>query len=295
MKLNKKLFAGLATALVLTSSASLAAVETKKLTATYGVNLNVNGTIFTVADRNMRPFVTQDGRTYVSIAALNQMNIASVNYDKNTKTVNITSGSTGSSVNSAAVAQLQAQVQSQAAEIARLQYENNMLKNSNSTNSSSSSKNEDGRKKLSDLTSSEKRELAKDIERDIRDLRAETSFIRSQRFDGSISISSSKVTLSLYQRNQLTSDDLTKWNEYAKRSSRTSDRLEEDYIEFIDKDVRDLVKSALKDYSGYDIEVDIFSTTKDGNSSDDSIMVNGRYNYNKDKTTATIYDRITKR
>ncbi len=124
MKLNKKIFAGALAGLIAVSSIAVAANERRNLTAYYNIKLNVNGNVFTTTDSTMRPFATSDGRTYISIAGLREAGLVSVAYDNATKTVSVK----GADANAAGSAALQAQVASQAAEIARLQYENTQLK-----------------------------------------------------------------------------------------------------------------------------------------------------------------------
>lgn len=291
MKFNKKLFSGLLVGALAVSSLSFAANETRKLMATYGVNLNVNGSYFTVSDSSMRPFVTQDGRTYVSVAALNSMNIATVSYDKNTRTVTINSNGSSSTVGNA---ELQAQVNSQAAQIAKLQYENAQLKAElDKKGSTTNSANGD----LSKLTSSEKRSLARDLEKEIRNARANTRFGRSQRFVASAEISSKKVSINLYQDTTLSSEDLRIWNNLAS-GSRTSEDMEYEYEDFFKGELMSAVKSILKDYSGYDVDVIIYSVaepTTNTTLSEKTEMVSMQYKYEKDRYNVYIYNNVITR
>lgn len=291
MKFNKKLFSGLLVGALAVSSLSFAANETRKLMATYGVNLNVNGSYFTVSDSSMRPFVTQDGRTYVSVAALNSMNIATVSYDKNTRTVTINSNGSSSTVGNA---ELQAQVNSQAAQIAKLQYENAQLKAElDKKGSTTNSANGD----LSKLTSSEKRSLARDLEKEIRNVRANTRFGRSQRFVASAEISSKKVSINLYQDTTLSSEDLRIWNNLAS-GSRTSEDMEYEYEDFFKGELMSAVKSILKDYSGYDVDVIIYSVaepTTNTTLSEKTEMVSMQYKYEKDRYNVYIYNNVITR
>ncbi len=286
MKLNKKWIAASMAALMLATSAGLAAVERRNLTATYGVSLRVNGNTFSVTDSSMRPFITQDGRTYVSIAALNQMGIATAAYDKASNTVSVTSSGAGSST---AAAQYQTQIQSQAAEIAKLQYENAQLKAEvdKLKGTSSSSSTTTGTKELSALSSSEKRTIARDIATEIKYLRANTRFDRNQRFEGDASIDSKSVSLSLYPYSGTFTKAGTEgiaWNElYA--NTRNRDQLEDDFASFVEVEVKDMLKGILKDYSGYNIRVTIYA-----DSSMKTTLVEADYNYSKNRASAYVYE-----
>lgn len=290
MKFNKKLFSGVLAGTLLVSSLSYAANETRKLVATYGVSLNVNGSVFTVDDSTMRPFITSDGRTYVSIAALQKMNIANVSFDRNTKVVTVNSnGITGGANNS----QLQAQISAQVAEISRLQNENNQLKaelakknNSSSSNSNTNSSSSE----FSKLSSSERRNLARDIDRELRSVRASTKFFRSQKFASSTEITSKSVVINLYQDYQLSADDLKNWNDLA--TGRRASELEDEYADFLRYDIMDALKGVLKGYSGYNVEVIIYSVVEPTGSTSDlqkAEMVNMSYSYSRDKFTASVY------
>lgn len=286
MKFNKKLMAGALASLMVVSSFAAAAPNKKNLVASYGVMLRVNGSNFTVSDDSMRPFITQDGRTYVSIAALNQMGIATAAYDKASKTVSVNSSGGGAS--SGNLAQLQAQIQSQTSEISRLQYENNQLKAEIEKLKGSSDKKDDkksnGSKSLSDLSSSDKRTFVKEIENEIRYIRAETRFSRNQRFEGQANISSRSVSISLYPYSKLTEEEIKDWNDRVK-DRRLGDQLADEYADFVSGAVKDMLKGIMKDYSGYDIEVSIFT-----DSGMKKVMVEGSYHSNRDRTTASVLE-----
>ena len=274
MKFNKKFMAGSLAALLAVSSIAVAAPATKNLVANYGVTLNVNGSNFTVTDANMRPFVTQDGRTYVSIAALSQMGIATVNYVPASKTVQIKGGGTAD----------QAQMNAIMAENARLLLENTQLKAKvKELEDKTPSKDNSNTTKLSDLSSTDRRTLERDLNNGIRDMRPYTDFNRSQRLDGSVSIGRSDVTFNLYPYgSDYTTDDIKNWNDLV--SGRNADRLEDDYEDFMD----DLVKvtaDILKGYSDYNVSVKIYSS-KDMRSG--QLMVNGDYSSSRDRTTVYV-------
>lgn len=288
MKFNKKLAAGALASLMMLSSLATAAPDKKNLVANYGVVLRVNGSNFAVTDSSMRPFITQDGRTYVSIAALNQMGIATAAYDKASKTVSVNSNS-NNNASMGNVAQLQQQVQAQTAEISRLQYENNQLKAEieklkNSSSTTDNKKKDNGSKDLADLSRSEKRDLEKDIKAELKYLRSDSRFDRSQRFDGEVSIDSKSITLALvpYEGN-FSENYKTSWNNlYTEKRDR--ERLEEDFASFVESDVRDILKGILKDYKPYNITVTIYSDT-----AMKSKIVEADYNANRDRSSASVY------
>lgn len=287
MKFNKKLMAGALASLMVVSSIAVAAPNKKNLVASYGVMLRVNGSNFTVSDDSMRPFITQDGRTYVSIAALNQMGIATAAYDKASKTVSVNSSGGGASAGN--LAQLQAQIQTQTSEISRLQYENNQLKAEieklkGSSSDKKDDKKNDGSKSLSDLTSAERRDFEKDIEKEIRFIRAESRFSRNQRFDGTVNVGSRSVSFTLYPYDKLTEEEIKDWNDRVK-DRRGREQLEEDYADFVTGAVKDMLKTSLKDYSGYNIEVIIFK-----DSAAKAKMVEAEYNAHRDRSTASVFE-----
>ncbi len=287
MKLNKKIFAGALAGLIAVSSIAVAANERRNLTAYYNIKLNVNGNVFTTTDSTMRPFATSDGRTYISIAGLREAGLVSVAYDNATKTVSVK----GADANAAGSAALQAQVASQAAEIARLQYENTQLKAEveklKGTSSSSSSSTNTGTKLLSDLSSSDRRTLAKDIQSDIRSLRADTKFDRNQRFGGEVSVDSKSVTLSLYPYSGTFTKDVgegKEWNEYYKNRNHRSE-IEYDYASFVKSEVYDMVKAVLKDYKDYTIYVTVYT-----DSGLKTKILEADYNLSRNRASATMYE-----
>ena len=274
MKFNKKFMAGSLAALLAVSSFAIAAPATKNLVANYGVTLNVNGSNFTVTDANMRPFVTQDGRTYVSIAALSQMGIATVNYVPASKTVQIKGGGAAD----------QAQINAQMAENARLLLENTQLKAKvKELEDKTPSKDNSNTTKLSDLSSTDRRTFERDLNDEIRDMRPYTDFNRSQRLDGSVSIGRSDVTFNLYPHgSDYTADDIKNWNNLV--GGRDVDRLEDDYEDFMD-DIVKITANILKGYGDYNVSVNIYSG-KDMKST--QLMVDGDYSYSRDRTTVYV-------
>lgn len=277
MKFNKKFMAGSLAALLAVSSIAVAAPATKNLVANYGVTLNVNGSNFTVTDANMRPFVTQDGRTYVSIAALSQMGIATVNYVPASKTVQIKGGGTAD----------QAQMNAIMAENARLLLENTQLKAKvKELEDKTPSKDNSNTTKLSDLSSTDRRTFERDLNDEIRDMRPYTDFNRSQRLDGSVSIGRSEVTFNLYPYgSDYVASDIVTWNKLVK-NTRDADRLEDDYEDFMD-DVVKITADILKGYGDYNVSLKIYSG-KDMKSG--QLMVTGDYSSSRDRTTVYVQE-----
>ena len=283
MKFNKKFLSIAMTGVLLATSIAFAAPATRNLVANYGVTLNVNGSNFTVSDDSMRPFTTQDGRVYVSVAALNQMGLATINYIPASKTVQLK----GSAANNTA---LQAQVNAQTAENSRLLAENNKLKQEieELKKGSSSSSNKTG-DKLSTLSSSERTSLAKDIRKEIRsELRLRgNSVLGGQRFEGDATVRSNSVTLDLYTSTDFSiGNDKTDWND-AVKTTRDRQYLEDDLEDFMDEDVRDFLDSILKDYSGYDIEVNIYPNS-DYKSA--QLMATVDYTDSRDRVSVSVYE-----
>ena len=276
MKFNKKFMAGSLAALLAVSSFAIAAPATKNLVANYGVTLNVNGSNFTVTDANMRPFVTQDGRTYVSIAALSQMGIATVNYVPASKTVQVKGGGTAD----------QAQMNAIMAENARLLLENTQLKAKvKELEDKTPSKDNSNTTKLSDLSSTDRRTLERDLNDEIRDMRPYTDFNRSQRLDGSVSIGRSEVTFNLYPySSDYGSDEIKLWNDLV--GGRNADLLEDDYEDFMD-DVVKITADILKGYGDYNVSLKIYSG-KDMKSG--QLMVTGDYSSSRDRTTVYVQE-----
>lgn len=285
MKLNKKFFAGALAGLIAVSSIAVATTQKRNLTAFYNIKLNVNGNLFNTTDSTMRPFATSDGRTYISIAGLREAGLVTVAYDNATKTVSVK----GAEANAAGSASLQAQVATQAAEIARLQYENTQLKaeveklKGNSSGSSGNS----GTKLLSDLNSSDRRSLAKDIQSDIKSLRADSRFDRNQRFGGEVSVDSKSVTFSLYPY----SGTFTKegqegkdWNTFFNNRNHRSE-IEDDFASFAKSEVYGIVKSVLKDYKDYTIYVTVYTDDKMK-----TTLIEADYNLARDRSSATMYE-----
>ena len=282
MKFNKKFMSGALAGLLLATSVVFAAPATRNLAAHYGVTLNVNGSNFTVSDDSMRPFTTQDGRVYVSVAALGKMGIATVNYIPASKTVQLK----GSGANDSA---LQAQINAQTAENSRLLTENNKLKQEiealkKDTQGNSSTDNSD----FSKLSSSERRTLARDIQSDIRNLRmGNTRGFSFGRFDGEVNIDSRSVEINLYPSSaDYTTAEIATWNtEVVKGASRNYDDMLDALEEFGEDEVKDMVDSVLKGYSGYNITVSIYT-----GSAQSKLMAEIDYNYSRDRISSSILE-----
>lgn len=288
MKYNKKLTASVLIATLCAGSIAFAAPMTRNLAVNYNVKLNVNGSDFTVADQNQRPFKTNDGRTYVSIASLNAMGIATATFADNT--VTIKGSSSGSSLGGSAelqsqISALMAQNNSLLTTNNNLQTENNKLKaeidslKKNSSSSSSSSSSSD--RPFNDLSSSDRRSLERDVDRDLARMRSDVSFDRGRRFTVTSSISKDTVSLRLTPEENWTNSEITDWNDMINSTSKSRD-LEEDYEDFLE-DVKSELSSTLKGYKNYDIDVTISSDTKDSNK-----VMDGSYRYSRDRYSVSL-------
>lgn len=93
--MKKKLLPLLLAAAMLVTTAAATQTQQQTLTATYGVQLVVDGQARTLTDANgtvVRPFVS-NGTTYVPIRAIAELFGAEVSYDRNSNTATIQSGS----------------------------------------------------------------------------------------------------------------------------------------------------------------------------------------------------------
>ena len=279
MKYNKKIVAGILAASLCAGSIAFAApAMTRNIGVNYNLKLKVNGQDYTVDDENQRPFKTSDGRAYVSVASLNKMGIATSTYADNTVTIkNVVSGSSDlQSQLNALIAQnnnLMTTNNNLLAENAKLKAEIETLKGSSSTNTGDAFKG---------TSRSEKSDLAKDIQRNL-DTRADTIFLRNQRFEYAASLSDTKVSLELTPQDSWTAEDVKLWNSILASSSKY-DTLEEDYTEFVE-DLLDELSDILEDYKGYDVQIEIFS-----DSSANNLIVDAEYRASKDKIYVDFSD-----
>lgn len=289
MKYNKKLIASLLTATLCAGTVAFAAPMTRNLAVNYNVKLNVNGSDFTVADQNQRPFKTNDGRTYVSIASLNAMGIATATFADNTVTIKGASG--GSSIGGSAelqsqISALMAQNNSLLTTNNNLQTENNKLKAEIETlkkGSSSSSSSSSSSRVFSDLSSSQRRDFENDIEKDLsRNIRVRT-ILGSQRFEVDASLNRDTVELELVPDTSFTADEIKDWNAALDSSSKARD-LEDSYEDLVN-DVRDELSDILRDYKNYDIEINVYSDTKSN-----SRIVDASYGYSRDRISVSLSD-----
>lgn len=289
MKYNKKLIASLLTATLCAGTVAFAAPMTRNLAVNYNVKLNVNGSDFTVADQNQRPFKTNDGRTYVSIASLNAMGIATATFADNTVTIKGASG--GSSIGGSAelqsqISALMAQNNSLLTTNNNLQTENNKLKAEIETlkkGSSSSSSSSSSSRVFSDLSSSQRRDFENDIEKDLsRNIRVRT-ILGSQRFEVDASLNRDTVELELVPDTSFTADEIKDWNAALDSSSKARD-LEDSYEDLVN-DVRDELSDILRDYKNYDIEINVYSDTKSS-----SRIVDASYGYSRDRISVSLSD-----
>lgn len=285
MKYNKKIVAGILAASLCAGSIAFAApAMTRNIAVNYNLKLKVNGQDYTVDDQNQRPFKTSDGRAYVSVAALSKMGIATSTYADGTVTIkNVASGPSSSEIQSqlnAVIAQnnsLMTTNNNLVTENAKLKAELETKKDNSSNTSTSTTK------PFKDLRSSDKRELVSDIESDLRSIRANSTFQRSQRFNASASISDDSVSLELTPYDNWTSDEVKSWNLILDSSSKYDD-LEEDFEDFVEETVDEL-KSTLDDYKGYDVKIKIYSD-KDAK----NLVVDAEYRSSKDKIYVDFND-----
>ena len=277
MKYNKKLVASILVATLCAGTVAFAApAMTRNIGVNYNLKLKVNGQDYTVDDQNQRPFKTSDGRAYIAVASLNKMGIATSTYADNTVTIkNTASGASSSELQSqlnAVIAQnnsLMTTNNNLMTENAKLKAELETLKGSSNSSTTSGDA-------FKGLRSSDKRELASDIESDLRSIRADSIFQRSQRFSVSASLSDSAVSLELTPLDNWTADDIKAWNAILDSSSKYDD-LEEDFQDFTEE-VADELKATLDDYKGYDVKISIYSD-KDAK----NLVVDAEYRASKDK------------
>ena len=278
MKYNKKIVAGILAASLCAGSIAFAApAMTRNIAVNYNLKLKVNGQDYTVDDQNQRPFKTSDGRAYVSVAALSKMGIATSTYADGTVTIkNVASGPSSSEIQSqlnAVIAQnnsLMTTNNNLVTENAKLKAELEAKKDNSSNTSTSTTK------PFKNLKSSDKRELVSDIESDLRSIRADSIFQRSQRFNVSASLSDDSVSLELTPSDTWSAEDVKSWNAILDSSSKYDD-LEEDFQDFTEE-VLDELESTLKDYKGYDVKISIYSD-KDAK----NVVVDTEYRDSKDK------------
>lgn len=278
MKYNKKIVAGILAASLCAGSIAFAApAMTRNIAVNYNLKLKVNGQDYTVDDQNQRPFKTSDGRAYVSVAALSKMGIATSTYADGTVTIkNVASGPSSSEIQSqlnAVIAQNNSLLTTNnnlVTENAKLKAELEAKKYNSSNTSTSTTK------PFKDLKSSDKRELVSDIESDLRSIRADSIFQRSQRFNVSASLSDDSVSLELTPSDTWSAEDVKSWNAILDSSSKYDD-LEEDFQDFTEE-VLDELESTLKDYKGYDVKISIYSD-KDAK----NVVVDTEYRASKDK------------
>ncbi|WP_028828665.1 hypothetical protein [Proteocatella sphenisci] len=284
MKYNKKIVAGILSASLCAGSFAFAApAMTRNIGVNYNLKLKVNGQDYTVTDENQRPFKTSDGRSYVSVASLNSMGIATSTYADNTVTIkNVASGPSSTEVQSQLNAVI-AQNNGLMTTNNNLMTENAKLKAELETLKGSSSSSDNTGDAFEDLRSSDKRELVSDIESDLRSIRADSIFQRSQRFIVSASIDDDSVSLELTPDVDWTAAEIKDWNDILDDNNDYDD-LEEDFEDFV-QDVLDELKDTLDDYKGYDVKIEIHSD-KDAK----NLVVDAEYRSSKDKIYVDFND-----
>lgn len=280
MKMRKKIVAGLLVTAVSVSTVAFAAPILRNIQVNYDVGLKVNGSDYTITDQAIKPFKTVDGRSYIALASLNDMGIATATYANNVVSIQSKGGDTSALQNQ--ILALSQQTSILQAEVNKLTAENTALKNQSNTGSGSGSNTSTDA--FSKLSTSERRTLARDIESEIRYWRADTIFARSQRFDGSVSVNSKDVTITLtpYGGVDFSSDERSSWNSIVASSSKLGD-LEDDYTYFLE-DVVDELSSLLSKYGGYNVYLNIY-----GDADATKSIVEGEYSGSKDRYYVDVF------
>lgn len=293
-KLKKLLLATTITTLTLSAVAYAAPVVYKNLKVHYNVNLVVNGAQYVGATEATKPFITDGGRTYVSIASLVESKIAQASFDASTSTVTVT----GATANQDQITALSNQILSLENQNAVLKAENDTLKKNTST---SKPDKDTGDLALKTITkSSDRTDFQRDIEKELRGIKANVYSFGSQSFDDSaevkISHTSNKVTVTLKdskvfgKKSASTSTTSTRADDWNKAWDKYDDDMEEDYETFIEEEVMDVVRDILSDYSEYDIDVTIVGYEKSDNTGEEYELVNCKYSDSKDTLRTNVYD-----
>lgn len=292
-KFKKLLLATTITTLTLSVVAYAAPVVYKNLKVHYNVNLVVNGAQYVGVTEATKPFITDSGRTYISIASLVDSKIANASFDPATSTVTITGNAAS-----------QDQITTLSNKILALENQNAMLKAENDTLKKSGSTSKPDNKPSGDLAlksltkSTDRSAFERDITKELRGIRASVYEFGSQRFDDAanvkISQSSNKVSVTLYDSESFGDKSSSgtrakKWNDSVK--GRYSVDMEEDYETFIEEEVMQVVRDVLYEYSEFDIEVNI-NAYKDTSATDTNEyeLVYSKYTNSKDTMRTSVYD-----
>ncbi len=279
MKFKKIALVALATVVGVTSLAFADTVfQNKKVN--YAINLLANGTPYMVQNAALRPFTTDDGYTYLSVRSLSELGLVDINYNNATRTVTVNAKET---VVPGQVEALNQKIALLTNENMLLKKENEQLKSNSSSKNSNSSKKSSGDKLLKDLSSSERRDLEKDIQKELRHVKLKMGAYGNSTYEADVSISRGDIKIVLTDNSKL---DEEEWNNLFK-NSRDQERLEEDVEETVKDNVIDVARDFLKDYYNYDIEVSI-RASKDNSESKLQEIASGSYREKKDKFSISV-------
>ncbi|MGL5440081.1 MAG: hypothetical protein ACRDA4_06765 [Filifactoraceae bacterium] len=297
-KVKKLLVATTITTLTLGSIVYATPVVYKNLKVHYNVNLVVNGAPYVGASDATKPFITDGGRTYISIASLVESKIANASYDAATSTVAVT----GQTANQDQITALSNQILALENQNSALKVENEALKKANTDNkkpNDDKKPNNGGNLELKSITkSSDRSDLERDIVKELRGKRASVYGFGSQRYDDAatvkISTSSNKVSVTLTDSEYFglktgTDTRAKKWNDYAS-SKKYAEDVQESYETFIEEDIIESVKDVLNDYSGYDIEVEIRGLESNSSTAKEYDLVYAKYTDSKDTLKTSVYE-----
>lgn len=283
MKLKKIFVTTLAGVIGATSLAFGTSVfQNKKVN--YAINLIANGSPYTVQAQALKPFTTDDGYTYLSVRSLSELGLVDINYAPSTKTVTVNAKQ---SVIPSEVEALNQRIAQLTNENAILKLENTQLKeklSSNSKDSSGSSSNSSKKsdKLLNDLSSSERRELQRDIARNLQRVRLRSSDYGRSSYEADVTISRDRIKITLTDTDRL---NVERWNELV-RGKRAS-YLEDDYYDSIKDNVIDVVRDSVRNYYNYDIEVSV-QATKDDSGKNLQEIISANYRESSDKLKVSV-------
>lgn len=284
MKLKKIFVTTLAGVIGATSLAFGTSVfQNKKVN--YAINLIANGSPYTVQAQALKPFTTDDGYTYLSVRSLSELGLVDINYAPSTKTVTVNAKQSAVPGEIETLNQRIAQLTN---ENAILKLENTQLKEKlssssrDSSNSSSSNSSRKSDKVLNDLSSSERRELQRDIARDLQRVRLSSSDYGRSSYEADVTISRDRIKITLTDTDRL---NVERWNELV-RGKRAS-YLEDDYYDSIKDNVIDVVRDSVRNYYNYDIEVSV-QATKDDSGKNLQEIISANYRESSDKLKVSV-------
>lgn len=257
-KLTKKAVVTALVAVVGITGTALAFPNFQSKQINYDVNLVVKGSPYNVQTLGLKPFLTSDGYTYLSIRSLSDLGLLNINWDGSTRTVTVDEN------------------KAQNDEMIRLANENAALKIENAKlkeekakaetkkaeddkKKAEEKKKEESRNKLRDVDSRDRR----DLERDLRDELDRRIRIRSDygnpSYDVSVSLNRDNVKVVLTDNDTLDADT---WNKIV--DGRDGDYLADSYDSAFRDYIFDPINSQLKKYTNYDIDISVNATYNNG-------------------------------